>query len=153
MAVPDPIRDPVPNSPLVRAALAEVIDLHVFFEAWLGGTTAKEPAAFSRLDRALAEQFTLVAPGGERLRRPAVIEGLRGAHGARPAPFRITIREPELLCLRPPLVILGYIEEQSAGATLTRRRSTAVFESCADEDARQGVRWLALHETWIAPGA
>ena len=138
------------DHPVVRAALREVADLHAFFEAWLGGTAENTPAVFSRVERALGEGFTMVGPAGARLRRPDVIGWLRGAHGAkaRQGPLRISIVEPELLLLRPPLVILRYVEEQAAGGVVTRRWSTAVFEALAEEE---GVHWLALHETWISP--
>jgi len=138
------------DHPVARAALREVIDLHAFFEAWLGGTTENSDAAFSRLERALADGFTMVSPDGARLGRTDVIGSLRAAHGARSrtGPFRIAIHEPELLLLRPPLVVLGYVEEQATGAAVTRRRATALFE-VEEED----VRWLALHETWIGPGS
>jgi len=140
------------DHPVVRAALREVTDLHAFFEAWLGGTVADTDAVFSRVERALGATFTMVSPGGARLRRPEVIGWLRGAHGSRSeqGPFRIAAVEPELLLLRPPLVVVGYVEEQAAGGEVTRRRSTAVFEASEGEE---GVRWLALHETWIGPGS
>jgi hypothetical protein len=147
------------DHPLARAALREVTDLHAFFEAWLGGTVADTDAVFSRVERALGDGFTMVSPGGARLRRPDVIGWLRGAHGSRDGqgPFRIAAVEPELLLLRPPLVIVGYVEEQAAGGEVTRRRSTAVFEAgVAGEgpvEGEEGVRWLALHETWIGPGS
>ena len=43
----DPSPERALDHPLARAALAEVIGLHVFFEAWLGGALANTPAAFS----------------------------------------------------------------------------------------------------------
>ena len=140
-----------PDHPLARAALREGADLHAFFEAWLGGTVEDTDAAFARVERALGEAFTMVAPSGALLRRPDVIGWLRGAHGSRAGqgPFRIAAVEPELLLLRPPLVVVRYIEEQEAGGGVTRRRSTAVFEASGDRN--EGVRWLALHETWIGP--
>jgi hypothetical protein len=139
------------DHPLVRAALREVTDLHAFFEAWLGGTVADTDAVFSRVERALGDGFTMVSPRGARLRRPDVIGWLRGAHGSRgrQGPFRIAAVEPELLLLRPPLVVVGYVEEQAADGVVTHRRSTAVFE--AGMEAEEAVRWLALHETWIGP--
>jgi hypothetical protein len=86
------------DHPLARAALEEVLGLHVFLEAWLGGTIADAPAMFARLESALADSFTQVTPGGARLSRADVIGALRGAHGTRAGAgaFRITIREPEL---------------------------------------------------------
>jgi hypothetical protein len=139
------------DHPLAQAALREVVDLHAFFERWLGGTTENTDAVLHRLESALGEAFTMVSPAGESLRRSDVIEWLRDTHGAKSqqGAFQITITEPELLLLQPPLVLLGYVEEQSTGGALTRRRSTALFEAAAE--AEEGVRWLALHETWISP--
>jgi hypothetical protein len=137
------------DHPLARAAHKEVIDLHAFFEGWLGGTAPNTEPAFARLEKALAEGFTMVTPDGRPLRRPEVISWLRQAHGSRGllASFRIAISDPALLFVRSPLVALGYVEEQDAAGTVTRRRSTAVFEAIPDDPGR--VRWLALHETWI----
>jgi hypothetical protein len=135
--------------PLVEAAKREVIGLHAFFEAWLAGTCPGTADCFARLETALSASFTMVPPDGRRLSRPGVIEGLRLAHGGKgtSGPFRITIRGLEVLHLAPPLVALGYVEEQVHGDAFTRRRSTALFASLLHEAER--VEWLALHETWI----
>jgi hypothetical protein len=136
---------------LAHAAWREVVGLHAFFEDWLGGTAENTHAVFSRLESSLGEEFTMVAPSGARLQRSDVIGWLRGAHGIKGKQGRLSIAivEPELLLLRPPLVILRYVEEQAVGSAVTRRRSTAVLEGLGDGE--QGVRWLALHETWINP--
>ena len=141
------------DHPLAHAALREVVGLHAFFEAWLGGTAENTHAVFSRLESSLGEEFTMVAPSGARLQRPDVIGWLRGAHGikGKQGPLSIAIVEPELLVLRPPLVILRYVEEQASGGAVTRRRSTAVLGAMAEGE--QGARWLALHETWIGVAA
>jgi hypothetical protein len=137
------------DHPLAMAALQEVIELHSFFEGWLGGTAPDTEPVFARLEKALAEGFTMVTPDGRLLGRPEVTSWLRRAHGSKggPAPFRIAIADPALLFVRPPLVALGYVEEQSAAGTVTRRRSTAFFEAIPVDPGR--VQWLALHETWI----
>jgi hypothetical protein len=136
--------------PLARSALKEVVDLHECFETWLGGTGPDTPAAFARLETALADTFTMVSPDGQRLRRAEVLENLRHGYGSqgRRGAFRIAIREPEILHLDPPLVVLGYVEDQEGEDGLTRRRSTAVLAASAQDGGRP--RWLALHETWIA---
>jgi hypothetical protein len=141
------------DHPLAQAVLGEVADLHAFFEAWLGGTAENTNALFSRVESALGEGFTLVTPSGQRLQRPDVIGWLRGTHGSRAnqGRFHIAIAEPEILLLRPPLVVLGYVEEQTVGTVVTQRRSTALFE--VSVEGRQRVRWLALHETWIDPSS
>lgn len=141
------------DHPLGKAVLQEVADLHAFFEAWLSGTAENTNTVFSRVESSLGEEFTMVSPSGQRLQRPDVIGWLRGTHGAKASQgsFRIAIAEPEVLLLRPPLILLGYVEEQTVGNVVTRRRSTALFE--VPIEGGQRVRWLALHETWIGPGS
>jgi hypothetical protein len=138
------------DHPLARSALEEVVALHGFFQAWLGGTGPDTPAAFARLEAALAETFTMVTPEGKRLPRAEVLDKLRQAYGSRGrrGNFKITIREPEALHLDPPLVVLGYVEEQDGEGGLTRRRSTAILVAAAQHGEQP--QWLALHETWIA---
>ena len=139
------------DHPLAQAVLQEVADLHAFFEAWLSGKAENTNAVFSRVESTLGEEFTMVSPSGQRLQRPDVIGWLWGTHGARASQgsFHIAIAEPEILLLRPPLVLLGYVEEQTMGNVVTRRQSTALFE--VSIEGGQRVRWLALHETWIGP--
>ena len=141
------------DHPLAQAVLQEVADLHAFFEAWLSGEAENTNAVFSRVESSLGEEFTMVSPSGQRLQRSDVIGWLRGTHGARASQgsFHIAIAEPEILLLRPPVVLLGYVEEQTVGDVVTRRHSTALFEVSIG-DGRH-VRWLALHETWINPGS
>jgi hypothetical protein len=141
------------DHPLAQAVLQEVSDLHAFFEAWLSGEAENTNAVFSRVESSLGEEFTMVSPSGQRLQRPDVIGWLRGTHGARASQgsFHIAIAEPEILLLRPPLVLFGYVEEQTVGNVVTRRQSTALFD--VSIEGGQRVRWLALHETWIGPGS
>lgn len=139
--------------PLARASLQEVIDLHAFFEAWLGGTAPNTDAAFARLPAALAEEFSMVTPDGGRLSRSAVVGWLRQAHGSKGdrGTFRIRVVDPECLLVRPPLAAVGYVEVQTSGGSSRARRSTALFE--AAPDAPGGVRWLVLQETWVTPSS
>ena len=141
------------DAPLGDAVVQEVADLHAFFEAWLSGEAENTNAVFSRVESSLGEEFTMVTPSGERLQRPDVIGWLRGTHGARAGQgsFHIAIVEPKILLLRPPLVLLGYVEEQTVGDVVTRRQSTALFEVSIEGGRR--VRWLSLHETWIGSGS
>ncbi|MBM6580771.1 hypothetical protein ILT44_11310 [Microvirga sp. BT689] len=141
------------DHPLAQAALREIADLHAFFEAWLSGTAENTGTVFSRVESSLGEEFTIVSPSGRRLQRSDVIGWLWETHGTRAnqGPFHIAIAEPELLLLRPPLVLLGYVEEQTVGDVVTRRQSTALFDVSIESGQR--VRWLALHETWISPSS
>ena len=141
------------DHPLAQVVLQEVSDLHAFFEAWLSGEAENTNAVFTRVESSLGEEFTMVSPSGQRFQRSDVIGWLRGTHGVRASQgsFHIAIAEPEILLLRPPLVLLGYVEEQTVGNVVTRRQSTALFEVSIED--RRRVRWLALHETWIGPGS
>lgn len=140
------------DHPLARAALQEVADLHAFFEAWLSGRLDRTRAVFSRLENVLGDEFSMVSPGGARLRRSDVTSWIWDAHGtrAKTAGFRIVAIESELLHLRPPLVVLRYVEEQEADGVVTRRWATALFDVVTEGGA---VRWLALQETWTAPSS
>lgn len=133
---------------LAAAAVREVEELHAFFEAWLGGAGPRTDAALGRLETALAADFSMVTPEGRRLRRADVTGWLRDAHGAKgkAGPFRIIIREPDVLHVAPPLVSVGYVEVQHQGEAITARRSTALFRVQPDR-----VLWLNLHETWMTP--
>ena len=135
--------------PLARAALEEVIELHAFFEAWLGGTGPDTASAFAQVESALAETFTMVSPEGRRQSRGEVIAWLRRAYGSKGSggAFRISIRETEVHVLSPPLAVVGYVEEQTSPTALTLRSSTAVLGM---SPTGERPRWLALHETWIA---
>jgi hypothetical protein len=132
------------------AAIREVVDLHAFFEAWLGGTCPASDEVLSGAEGALGPSFTMVAPDGRRLSRADTMWWLRQAHGAkgRSGPFRIAVVEPKILHRAEPLVVVGYIEEQWQGSTHTRRRASAVLERSPDGDRWQ---WVSVHETWIAP--
>jgi len=133
--------------PLAESAIREVRELHEFFEAWLGGSGPSGDLAFRRVEAALALDFTLVAPTGQRLSRSELIGWLRSAYGSRRSPerFRITIEEPMVIRCEPPLVIMSYVDVQG-GAEVSARRSLAVLREA--EDAPCGVLWIALQETW-----
>jgi hypothetical protein len=135
------------ENPVAVSALEEIVGLHGFFESWLRGHCPDTDAAFARLEAALAESFSIVTPDGERLGRTEVVARLRQAHGSkgRHGLFRIAILDPEVLYDNPPLVVLGYVEEQVSCETVTRRRATALLESAQGP----GLQWLAVHETWI----
>lgn len=140
-------RKAMPAHSLVQAAIAETEDLHVFFEAWLGGAPPA-PDAFARVEASLDPSFTLFGPDGRRVSRGAILAALKAERGTRGSDFTIRIEAPEPLVLEPPLVVLAYRERQRSGGAETLRQSTAVFR--ADQEASTGVRWMALQETWVA---
>ena len=70
----------------LAAARLEIVELHRFFEGWLGGTLPADEASFNRLTSALAEDFEMVGPDGRLIARAMLLEELRGAAGLQPLP-------------------------------------------------------------------
>lgn len=122
----------------------EIEELHQFFEGWIGGSLPRSGEAFSPLEAALANGFTFVTIAGELLDRGAVVEGIRGAHGARPG-LEIDIRDPRLLHSEGDLLTAAYQEWQEAGGERSERISTVLFRRRGD--APNGLEWVHVHET------
>jgi hypothetical protein len=134
-------------SDLAAAAIREAIDLHVVFEAWLSSGEAD----FTRIEAALDPAFRMVPPEGRLVTRDQVLDRLAGAAGARGAGFRIAVEEPLVLATPPGHLLLHYLERQWTPGTETLRRSAVLFR--ADPMGPNGLRWLFVQETWIAPPA
>lgn len=129
------------------AAGREIVALHVFFDGWLSGRFAAGEAALSEVHDALSADFTMVNPAGKRLDQAAVLGWLAEAHGSRGPDFRIWIENVALLLRRGSLLLASYDECQHLAGAGTRRRVTCLLEEKAD--ARNGLVWLAVHETWV----
>ena len=69
----------------------EIVELHEFFEGWLGGTLPGTDDAFDRFERAIGDTFTFIGPDGTFLERAELVSFLRAAHGSRPG-LRIRIK-------------------------------------------------------------
>lgn len=137
-----------PPEPLAGRALAEVRELHRFLAAWLGAGAAGE---IGRLEAALAPGFRMVSPQGALLGRDQVVAAVTAGRGSRGATFAIAIEEAEARGLGPGLCLVTYVERQEGPDGVTARRSSALLADTPG--APNGVRWLHLHETWIAaPG-
>ncbi|GAA4073096.1 DUF4440 domain-containing protein [Nonomuraea soli] len=119
------------------ACEAEIVAHHEVIEGWLRGTVDD----FALFERAQAAGFTLNEPGGARLDRGRVMEWVEGARGSAPD-LKITIVDVRLVAAGETHVVADYIERQPTGD----RRATVVF--VRDREARHGLRWLHLHETW-----
>ena len=137
---------------LATRCVTEVVDLHRFFEAWMG--SAEPPLDFSRCERALGEGFHIVEPDGSVLNREPLLAGLLAARGARADdgdPFRIGIDEATVRMIEAPLCLVTYVERQQGLGKRTARRSSVLFRD--RPDSPNGVEWLHVHETWIDPGS
>lgn len=138
------------NADLGARAIDEVLDLHRFFEAWLGHAGTGDIA---RLEAALAPGFQMIVPAGAVFAREAVIAmvaGGRGRKGSAAHPFTIRIDDATAIPLGPEHCLVRYIEHQDCPDGPTARWSTALFRAAAA--GPHGVVWLHLQETWLAKG-
>lgn len=124
----------------------EIRGLHGFFEAWFTGRVDHRKSEFARVEDALATDFVLVDPSGERRERDSLLTAIADAHGSTPdLEIETTPFEPRYVDRG---VCLGtYEEHQTDEEGATRRVSTVLFR--ADEAAPEGVSWHHLHETWV----
>jgi hypothetical protein len=133
----------VPALPTCRA---EIEGLHDFFVEWYAATV--DEAAFDRLERALAPDFEMVTPDGERRPRSTVLDSIRASYGRdEPGTFDIEIRNVEAIEEAGRHATVRYEEWQESSAGTTGRISTVLFRE--DPDAPGGVAWVDLHETWL----
>ncbi|TDE22096.1 DUF4440 domain-containing protein [Nonomuraea mesophila] len=128
----------------------EVIRQHQVIEGWLTG--AADRAGFAAFSDALAPGFTLVGPDGVAMAREQVRAWVEGSHGSAPH-LRITIRDVRVVAGSGDLLVATYEEwhttapsgNNTPSPATQGRRATVVFLR------EPGLRWLHLHETWLAP--
>lgn len=129
---------------LRSAAITEIEELHVEFERWFRG----EIDSLDRVEQALADDFTLVPPGGVTVARPDLIMGLKRAHGA--VELSIDIRNPIVRWSGAQGLLVSYEEWQRTSDKLNGRQSTVLF--VPDVDAPNGLKWVHVQETWMPDG-
>ena len=128
---------------LAERAATDVVVLHDLFVAMFAGR-AGAGALTDAMGR-MAPDFIRIGPEGEVQDRAAVEAMLAAAVGNVSAEFAIRITIEEARELTPGAAMVRYREDQTGrGGASTSRRSTAVFV-----DTEEGLRWSALHETWI----
>ena len=121
----------------------EIIDLHIFFEHWLGGRLEKSEEAFNPLEKALATSFNIVGPDGIMTARNILMVKLYEAHNSRPD-LTITIKNVQLHHEDERSLTASYEEWQRINETETARISSALFLK------REQLLWQHVHETWLA---
>lgn len=121
----------------------EVMDAHLAIESWLSGRAGE--GALQPLLARFSPQFSMVAPGGNRLSYAELQGMFSNGHGARPG-LRMQIDELRLLCEWRDGGCVAYRETQAMGTgQINIRHSTAVFERRADGR----LVWRHLHETLV----
>jgi hypothetical protein len=124
----------------------EIVELHEFFQGWLGGALEPADKAFRRLEKVLGGDFALITPDGRCLEREPLLQSLRDGAGARPG-LEIWIEEPRLYHETKTHLIAGYQEWQRERAGTRGRLSTVVFHR--RKTLPNGLEWLHVHETWL----
>jgi hypothetical protein len=125
--------------------IAEVQQLHHFFESWFAG----REASMQRAEAALDDGFTSVGPDGVARSRDEILDSIRRGKGQNPA-LRITTSDYEEMENGPDLIVARYIEHHHREGDDTHRISTVVFRR--SPSTPNGVSWLSVHETWMAAG-
>ncbi|MFQ5558414.1 MAG: DUF4440 domain-containing protein [Acidimicrobiales bacterium] len=120
--------------------VAEIEELHSFFDAWSRG----EEADWDRFESVIAPGFTIVDPDGIESDRATITRGVRDARGR--GEMAIQTVDHRLVRESGDLLVARYVETQRRGDERTRRVSTVVFGR--DEAAPNGLVWVSVHETW-----
>jgi hypothetical protein len=126
---------------------AEIVELHDFFQEWLGGTLPATDETYARLTGTQAPEFVIVTPGGELVPRERLLAQLRAAHGSRPG-WRMWIENAELRFTQGGLTVATYEEwQRHADGKVTGRLSTVIFRE--QPGTPNGLVWVHVHETWL----
>ncbi len=125
----------------------EIVELHQFFEDWISGKLPKDKKTFTRFIDATAPGMMLVSTDGQVLDYDQLVDWIYNAHGSEPE-FALWVEVIEPHGIFDSVALLTYQEWQERTGGRNVRRSTVLFEK--NQDAPNGVRWLHVHETYIA---
>ncbi|GAB4117598.1 MAG: hypothetical protein Fur005_36360 [Roseiflexaceae bacterium] len=125
---------------------AEIVELHDFFQGWLGGNLPNTDAVFARFLDVNDPAFTLIGPHGTLMTYSALVDWIRSAYATRPN-WRMWIENVQLVASGGDLTIATYEEWQETPDGVTTRLSTVVFRH--DPHAPNRLRWVHVHETWV----
>ncbi len=129
---------------------AEIEDLHRFFVDWFRAAVPADDPTWLRLDEALAPSFEMITPDGVVERREPLLARLRELHGSQDEGFAIWIEAYDCRLVDERIIVATYEEWQRRAGVVRGRLSTVVFERYPLAPYR--VRWLHVHETWLAAG-
>ena len=138
------------NDDIAKGAAAEIHDLHVFLDGWLGGKLPRDAETYAGFEAVFEPGFVMISPNGATTRLADLLRNLEGAHGARAGavpPFAIRIEKLTPLQIWSDQALVAYEEWQDLPEGTTARQSSVLLRRAPE--TRNGVRWLHLHETWI----
>ena len=131
---------------LQDACFQEVVDLHTFFQGWLGGVLPDDDAVFARFAAANDPAFTLISPDGSIADSVETSAWIRAAHGTRRG-FRLWTDAHRMHFQDGNIALVTYREWQMRDDATNVRLSTALFRIAPA--APNGVAWVHVHETWL----
>ena len=108
----------------MKAWHREVVELHEFFEGYFLGSIDADDV--SRLESALAPDFTIVGPSGCESSRDATIAAIRAGHGT-VSGLSISIIDTRVVAESTATMIARYVEVHESAELTNRRLSTVVF--------------------------
>ncbi|MEM8741876.1 MAG: hypothetical protein AAGE13_10310 [Pseudomonadota bacterium] len=128
-----------------RRAIGEIVRFHRALEDWFRGTLPEDQLNPQLLDM-LHSEFHIVFPSGVLVSCSDLCRSLRAGRGQSPE-LRITIAEPQVLCVFPGLILANYIEHQTGARNSlaeNRRRATVLFQ------IEERLLWRHLHDTGLS---
>ena len=135
------------SAPTVADCREEIERLHDFFVAWYTGETGD----FEPMAAAIADDFEMIGPDGDRVGATGVLEMVREIHDEYDiGEFDIDIRNVEMVDAGDGYAVTRYEEWQTTPEGESGRLSTALFHT--DDEAPAGFSWVTVHETWLDEG-
>jgi hypothetical protein len=131
---------------------AEVYAFHRFLTKWYAGRGQPDKLLFSEFTDVLDRDFALVTPYGRTIGRAELVDAVwraYGAHASSARPFKVWVERFDGRILSDNLHLGTYEEWQWVDARTRVRQTTAIFRK--SEQARHGVEWVHVHETWLVP--
>lgn len=130
---------------------AEVFAFHRFLTKWYAGREQPDKLLFTEFTDVLDPEFVLVTPYGRIVKRDELVDRVwkaYGAHAKASRPFKVWVERFEGRPLSDELHLAMYEEWQWVDARTRVRQTSAIFRK--SEQARNGVEWVHVHETWLA---
>ncbi len=122
----------------------EIVELHQFFEGWFSGELTGD--AISVLDNVIHDDFVLITPHADQIDKSSLIKIINSNQG-KASDQKIWVENIRVRSTFERVILATYNECQRINKVETCRISSAIFRK--DEKARNGIKWLHLHETFI----
>ena len=122
----------------------EIVELHQFFEGWFSGELSGD--AISVLDNVIHDDFLLITPHTDQINKLSLVKIINSNHG-KASDQKIWVENINVRSTFERVIIATYNECQRINNVETCRISSAIFRE--DENARNRIKWLHLHETFI----